>query len=165
MTHISSITSRRRRIAFVQACWHRDIVDNCKAAFLSTMLELGYQADDLHCFEVPGVFEIPLCLKRLIASEEFDAVVAAGLIVDGGIYRHEFVSTAVIDSLMQLQLQTGTPVISAVLTPQRFHESDVHHAFFLEHFKVKGREAAHACHQTLDTLQRVEASLTSRGTR
>lgn len=129
------------------------------------MLELGYRADDLQCFEVPGVFEIPLCLKRLIASEEFDAVVAAGLIVDGGIYRHEFVSTAVIDSLMQLQLQTGTPVISTVLTPQHFHESEVHHAFFLEHFKVKGREAAHACHQTLDTLQRVEASLTQRGTR
>ena len=36
----------------------------------------------------------------------------------------------------------GVPVLSVVLPPQNFHESDEHRQFFLEHFKVKGREAA-----------------------
>lgn len=65
--------------------------------------------------------------------------------VDGGIYRHEFVAAAVIDGLMRVQLDASLPVLSCVLTPIRFHDSGEHRAFFLEHFKVKGAEAARAC--------------------
>lgn len=64
-----------------------------------------------------GAFEIPLHTRRLAESGSYDAIVAAGLVVDGGIYRHEFVAEAVIGGLMQVQLETGVPVISAVLTP------------------------------------------------
>ena len=44
------------------------------------------------------------------------------LVVNGGIYRHEFVSDSVISGLMQVQLATEVPVISAVLTPQESEE-------------------------------------------
>ena len=81
--------------------------------------------------------------------------IAAGLVVDGGIYRHEFVSEAVIGALMRLQLDLEIPIISAVLTPQHFHEHEDHRRFFHEHFKVKGREAAQACAQTLANIERV----------
>lgn len=145
-------SNRRLRIAFVQACWHREIVDNCKTAFRACMHALGYTSAELDFFEVPGVFEIPLTAKRLIEGSGYAAVVAAGLVVDGGIYRHEFVSSAVIDGLMRVQLDTGVPVFSAVLTPHHFQPTPEHQAFFLEHFKVKGAEAARACHQTLQVF-------------
>lgn len=145
--------TRRHRIAFVQACWHREIVDNCKTAFHDCMHGLGYSEAELDFFEVPGVFEIPLTAKRLIERGEYGAVVAAGLVVDGGIYRHEFVSSAVIDGLMRVQLDTGVPVFSAVLTPHHFQPTPEHQAFFLDHFKVKGAEAARACHQTLQAFE------------
>ena len=63
-------------------------------------------------------------------------------VVDGGIYRHEFVADAVIGGLMRVQLDTGVPVISAVLTPHHFHEHETHRAFFFEHLETKGAEAA-----------------------
>jgi 6,7-dimethyl-8-ribityllumazine synthase len=85
-------------------------------------------------------------------SGRYSAVVAAGLVVDGGIYRHEFVAEAVIGGLMRVQLDTGVPVISAVLTPHHFHEHQTHQAFFSEHFVVKGVEAARA---TADTIAAV----------
>ena len=66
-------------------------------------------------------------------------VVAAGFVVDGGIYRHEFVADAVIAALMRVQIDTEVPVISAVLTPQRFHEHEEHARFFREHFLRQGR--------------------------
>ena len=75
----------------------------------------------------------------------YDAVVAAGLVVDGGIYRHEFVATAVLNGLMQVQLETGVPVLSVVLTPQQFHEHTTHHEFFAQHLALKGQEAAQTC--------------------
>jgi 6,7-dimethyl-8-ribityllumazine synthase len=99
-------------------------------------------------FEVPGAFEIPLKAKFLSATGDYAAIVAAGLVVDGGIYRHEFVASAVIDGLMSTQLASGVPVFSAVLTPQDFL-AEGRPEFFAEHFVTKGREAAEACATTL----------------
>ena len=45
---------------------------------------------------------------------------AAALIVDGGIYRHNFVAAAVVDGFMRVALDTGVPVLSISLTPRHF---------------------------------------------
>ena len=140
------------RIAFIQSCWHKDIVDQCRLAFVDEMVCLGCAADRIDLYEVPSVFEIPLEAKLLAASGRYAAIVASGLVVNGGIYRHEFVSEAVISGLMQVQLATEVPVISAVLTPQAFHEHEEHRRFFREHFLIKGAEAASACWRTLANL-------------
>jgi 6,7-dimethyl-8-ribityllumazine synthase len=145
-------SSTRPRIAFVQACWHREIVDQCKTSFLQSIQQYGYTSEDVDLYEVPGAFEIPLHAKRLAQSGRYVGIVAAGLVVDGGIYRHDFVATAVINGLMQVQLETGTPVFSAVLTPHHFHGGAEHVGFFREHFLVKGAEAAHACADTIGKL-------------
>ncbi|MFM0169949.1 6,7-dimethyl-8-ribityllumazine synthase [Paraburkholderia sediminicola] len=150
-THTPS-SSRSRRIAFVEACWHKDIVDRCRTSFIAELAQAGYAESDCDFFEVAGAFEIPLQAKILAKSGKYAAVVCAGLVVDGGIYRHEFVGQAVISGLMQVQLETGTPVLSAVLTPHHFHSSEEHMNFFLAHFEVKGAEVARACIQTVETI-------------
>lgn len=144
-----------RRIAFVQSSWHKDIVDQGRVAFLEEIAQLGVERRVIDLFEVPGAFEIPLHAKLLARSGEYAAIVACGFVVDGGIYRHEFVADAVISGLMRVQLDTDIPVFSVVLTPQRFHEHEEHRRFFFEHFLVKGKEAAQACVRTLAALDRI----------
>jgi 6,7-dimethyl-8-ribityllumazine synthase len=146
-----------RRIAFVQSCWHKDLVDQIRTSFLAEAEQLGISESQIHCFEVTGAFEIPLHGKRLAESGSYEAIVAAGLVVDGGIYRHEFVAEAVISGLMRVQLDTGVAVISAVLTPHHFHEHETHRSFFFEHLETKGAEAARACVNTHDALERLPA--------
>ena len=140
------------RVAFVQSSWHKDIVDQCRVAFVSELRRLGIAETSIDFFEVPGAFEIPLQAKLLAKSGRYAAIVAAGFVVDGGIYRHVFVADAVIGALMAVQLETEVPVISAVLTPQRFHEHQEHVRFFREHFLVKGAEAAAACARTIGNI-------------
>lgn len=139
-------TSHAVRVAFVQSCWHRNIVDRSRDGFIG---EVGERAD-VEIFEVPGAFELPLHVRCLAETGRFDAVVAAGLVVDGGIYRHEFVADAVIGGLMQVQLETGVPVFTCVLTPQQFHEHEQHISFFEQHMVDKGREVAATCLATLE---------------
>jgi 6,7-dimethyl-8-ribityllumazine synthase len=147
------------RIAFVQSCWHKDIVDQCRRAFTAEIGKLGYGKSRIDFFEVPGGFEIPLQAQRLAKTGRYAAIVASGLIVDGGIYRHEFVAETVIAALMRVQLDTEVPVISAVLTPQRFHAHEEHQRFFREHFLVKGAEAAAACARTIENLRHVQQAV------
>ena len=146
-----------RRIAFVQACWHKEIVDRCRVSFTAEIAKHGFGEADVGFFEVPGSLEIPLHALLLAESRRYAAIVAAGFVVNGGIYRHEFVAEAVISGLMRVQLDTKVPVISAVLTPQHFHEHDEHKKFFYDHFVVKGAEAAAACAATIDKIGRLRS--------
>jgi 6,7-dimethyl-8-ribityllumazine synthase len=141
------------RIAFVQSSWHDTIVDRCRTSFAEEAAELGLAPGRVDFYRVPGSFELPLHAKRLARTGRYSAIVAAGLVVDGGIYRHEFVAKAVIDGLMRVQLDEDVPVISAVLTPHHFHEHDQHASFFSSHFEVKGKEAARACINTMQSLE------------
>jgi 6,7-dimethyl-8-ribityllumazine synthase len=143
------------RVALVQACWHREIVDRARDAFLQTLEGLGHASDRIDVFEVPGSLEIPLQAKRLAETGRYAAIVATAFVVDGGIYRHDFVSGTVIDALMRVQLDTGVPILSAVLTPQAYHDHDEHRRFFREHFRVKGEEVAHACARTIENLSAI----------
>lgn len=127
------------RYAFLKAGWHAEIVDQALAGFLEIIPQ-----EQVDVFEVPGAFELPLLAKRLAASGRYRAVAAAALVVDGGIYRHDFVAQAVVSGLMQAGLDTGVPVLSVSLTPHHYQETEHHRRIFRDHFVVKGREAAEA---------------------
>jgi len=132
------MTRDTQKYAFIKAAWHADIVDQALVGFRA---EIGNAQVDV--FDVPGAFEIPLVAQRL-AKQGYDAVVGAAFVVDGGIYRHEFVSQTVVEALMKVGLDCDVPVLSVVLTPQSYQETEAHNAFFAEHFVGKGREAARA---------------------
>ena len=157
---VPSVSAGGGRIAFVQSCWHKGIVDQCRLAFVTELARLGTADSWIDFFEVPGAFEIPLQSKLLAKSGRYVAIVAAGFVVDGGIHRHEFVADAVIAALMSVQIETEVPIISAVLTPQRFHEHQEHAHFFREHFLVKGTEAANACAKTIENIAGVRKLVT-----
>jgi 6,7-dimethyl-8-ribityllumazine synthase len=151
--------SKPQRVAFVQSAWHREVVAECRIAFLDEIETRHIARDRVDIFEVPGSFEIPLHAQLLAKTRRYTAIVAAGLVVDGGIYRHEFVSDTVIKALMDVQLRTEVPVFSAVLTPQQFHETAPHIEFFRKHFAVKGIEVAEACANTLLSLERLRSQV------
>lgn len=155
MTQIQLSDPSSVRIAFVQASWHKDLVDQVWGGFTDVAAEAGVAEDQIDRFAVPGAFEIPLHAKRLAESGKYDAVVAAGLVVDGGIYRHEFVAQAVIDGLMRVQLDSGVPVFSIVLTPHHFHEHAEHTNYFRAHLIQKGAEGARAALATLASLEQL----------
>lgn len=137
------------RIAFIKARWHADIVDQTLKGFEADMAEAGRKVA-IAAYDVPGAFEMPLLAKKLGETGRFDAIVAAALVVDGGIYRHDFVAQAVVTGLMDAQMATGVPTFSVSLTPHHFHESAIHRDFYFEHFVKKGAEAAKAVRMMAD---------------
>ena len=129
----------QQKFAFIKAGWHAEIVDQALIGFLELIPK-----NSVDIFDVPGAFEMPLLAKELASSGRYSAVAAAALVVDGGIYRHDFVAQAVVNGLMQAGLETGVPVLSVSLTPHQFQETEHHIGIFKEHFVIKGREAAKA---------------------
>lgn len=135
MTH----AQQTARYAFIKANWHGDVVAEALEGFCQL---IPREAVDV--YDVPGAFEMPLLARDLADSGRYAAVAAAALVVDGGIYRHDFVAQAVVDGLMRAGMDTGVPVLSVSLTPHQFQPTEHHHAIYKAHFVEKGREAAEA---------------------
>lgn len=140
------------RYAFIKAAWHADIVDQALEGFQAVI-----PATQVDVFIVPGAFELPLLARDLANTGRYAAVAAAALVVDGGIYRHDFVAQAVVDGLMRAGLDSGVPVLSVSLTPHHYQETPHHTAIFREHFVQKGQEAARAALSITETRRALAA--------
>ena len=141
------------RSGFIKAQWHADIVDRALEGFCALI-----PADQVEVFDVPGAFEMPLLARDLAQTGQYAAVACAALVVDGGIYRHDFVAQAVVDGLMRAGLDSGVPVLSVSLTPHHFQETEHHIAIYRDHFVQKGREAAKAALQIGEARARLAAA-------
>ena len=141
------------KVAIIKASWHRAIIDGF-ASGLTGHLEDHDKRFTVDTFEVPGVVEIPLFAQKLIGSGRYGMLVVTGLIADHGVYRHEFVASSVMHSIMKLQMSSGVPIIYGILTPQDF-ASEGREEFFKAHFVQKGIEAAQACITTAKNFHQV----------
>jgi 6,7-dimethyl-8-ribityllumazine synthase len=114
-------------------------------------------ASQIDVVDVPGAFEMPLMAQTLAKSGKYGAIICAAFVVDGGIYRHDFVASAVVDGLMRVGLDTGVPILSVSLTPHHYQETDHHNAIYRAHFVEKGREAASAALGVVAARQLLDA--------
>ena len=154
----SSFNLQNKRICFIHASWHMEIVEGLKDTFLQQASSFGLTKSQVDVVTVPGSLEIPLQAQLRAKTGLYDAVVVAGFVIDGGIYRHDFVAQTVLDSVMKIQLEQEMPIIYAVLTPHHFHDHTTHEAFFTNHLKQKGTEAANALYQTLKCCDEVPSA-------
>ena len=138
-TKRKEIMMTHTRYAFIKANWHSDIVDRALDGFQG-----AYPRRSGRCLRRPRRVRNAAAGPRSGPNRRYGAVACAAFVVDGGIYRHDFVAQAVVDGLMRAGMDTGVPVLSVSLTPHQYQETDHHNAIYRAHFVEKGREAAQA---------------------
>lgn len=144
-----------KKIAIIKAGWHNDVVDSAENSFKAAMKKANF-AGTVDVINVPGSLEIPLIGKKML-EQGYDMAIGMGFVVNGSIYRHEFVAQAVIDGIVNVSLQTGKPFLSVVLTPITFSEASKENAdYFINHMVIKGKEAANAALAMFDVLSDVK---------
>jgi 6,7-dimethyl-8-ribityllumazine synthase len=144
--------TRPHRIAFIQSVRHGELVEACRSAFIAEVAQHGIAERQVTVFEVSGAYEIPLHAQLLAKTGRFSGIVATALVVENGAFRHAYVANTVVNALMQVQLQTETPIFSAVLTPENFDGEAAQFDVFRQHLATRGTEVAQACLHTLSSL-------------
>ena len=104
------------RIGIVQARFNAHIGDRLRDGCMAELQRLGVVDDDIEVVTVPGALEIPLALKALAQSDEFDALIALGCVIRGETYHFELVCNESARGITQVQLDHMVPVANAILT-------------------------------------------------
>ena len=104
------------RVGIVQSRFNAPICDALRASCLAELERLGVAEQDVFVCAVPGALEIPVALRQLAQSQEFDALIALGAVVRGETYHFEVVSDRSAHGVMEVSLEYGVPIANAILT-------------------------------------------------
>lgn len=110
-----SSTSTEVRVAIVVSEFNYDVTYLMLQKALNHANFLG--AKVTYVVKVPGSFEIPLAVRRLLERDDVDAVVTLGAVIQGETKHDEVVAHQAARKIMDLAVQYGKPVTLGIIGP------------------------------------------------
>lgn len=104
------------RVGIVRARFNDAITSRLASACMSELDRLDVDPDEIKHVVVPGALEIPLALKVLAESGDYDALIALGCVIRGETYHFELVADLSGAGIQRIGLDHNIPIANAVLT-------------------------------------------------
>ncbi len=123
------------RIGIVRARFNDAITRKLAEACLAELERLEVDDGDIRLVSVPGALEIPVALKAMADSGDFDALIALGCVIRGETYHFELVCNESGAGVSRVALDHSLPVANAILTVETEEQA-------WARAEEKGRDAA-----------------------
>ncbi|WP_111498201.1 MULTISPECIES: 6,7-dimethyl-8-ribityllumazine synthase [Marinobacter] len=104
------------RYALVVGRFNAFVVESLVDGAIDTLRRYGIAEDDITVVRVPGAYEMPLAVKRVAETGEYDAIIALGAVIRGGTPHFDYVAGEASSGLGAVSLDTNVPVAFGVLT-------------------------------------------------
>jgi 6,7-dimethyl-8-ribityllumazine synthase len=104
------------RVGIVRARFNEAITLKLAEACLAELERLDVERGDIKHVNVPGALEIPIALKAMADSGDYDALVAIGCVIRGETYHFELVANESGAGVMRVALDHQLPIANAILT-------------------------------------------------
>lgn len=127
------------RFAIVVSRWNHALTSRLAAGAVAALKSVNAADDEIETFYVPGAFELPLACLKAAQTEDFDAVIALGVVIRGDTPHFEYVTGQAAAGIMQASMDTGVPVMFGVITADNMEQADKRSG---EKADNKGYEAA-----------------------
>ncbi len=115
--------AEKLRFGIVVSEWNTKITNGLFQGAQDTLLECGAKPENIVRWDVPGSFELTYGCKKMIATQEVDAVIAIGSVIQGETKHFDFVCSATAQGIKDLNVQCDTPVIFCVLTDNTLQQA------------------------------------------
>lgn len=142
------------RIGIVMARFSIDIGDGLLSSCTAALVKNGVAKKDMRIVTVPGALEIPLALKAMAISGQYDALVALGAVIRGETYHFEIVSNESARGITDVQLETGMPVANGILTTENDAQAEAR-------MQQKGLDCALAAIEMANLMKRLKLAAES----
>lgn len=104
------------RYGIAVARFNSFIVDKLLDGAIEALQKHGVMDRDITIVRVPGAYELPVAVKKMAASENYDAIIALGAVIRGGTPHFEYVAGECVKGLSHVSMDSGLPIAFGVLT-------------------------------------------------
>ncbi|MFM2369048.1 MAG: hypothetical protein RL619_1348 [Bacteroidota bacterium] len=111
------------RFGIVVSEWNDSITEGLYKGAIEALLENQVPAQHIIRWNVPGSFELIYGSKKMLQTQNVDAVIAIGCVIQGQTKHFDFVCEGVTQGIKDLNVQTDIPVIFCVLTDNTMQQS------------------------------------------
>ena len=111
------------RFGIVVSEWNDTITEGLYNGAIEAFLENQVPANHIIRWNVPGSFELIYGSKKMLQTQNVDAVIAIGCVIQGQTKHFDFVCEGVTQGIKYLNVQTDIPVIFCVLTDNTMQQS------------------------------------------
>jgi 6,7-dimethyl-8-ribityllumazine synthase len=111
------------RIGIVVSEWNSNITEGLKNGALKALLENSVREENIVVWDVPGTFELPFASKHMLQTQDVDAVIAIGSVIQGETKHFDFVCSGTAQGIMDLNIHGDVPVIFCVLTDNTMQQA------------------------------------------
>jgi 6,7-dimethyl-8-ribityllumazine synthase len=111
------------RFGIVVSEWNDSITEGLYKGAVEALLENQVPAQHIIRWNVPGSFELIYGSKKMLQTQNVDAVIAIGCVIQGQTKHFDFVCEGVTQGIKDLNVQTDIPVIFCVLTDNTMQQS------------------------------------------
>ena len=105
-----------RRFAVAGSRFNEQVTTKLVDGALDCLVKHGVKLDDIDVVWVPGAWELPSVVERLLASDRYDGVVAVGAVIRGETPHFDFVAGEAARGLAELQREFNVPIGFGLLT-------------------------------------------------
>ena len=140
-TYEGDLQAKDLKFGLVAARFNDFFVSHLVDGAVDTIVRHGGSADNIALAWVPGSYEIPFAVKKMLDSKKYDAIIAMGVVIQGATPHAGYINNEVAKSLAQLGMESGTPVTYGMITADNIEQA-------IERSGTKagnkGADAAHA---------------------
>jgi 6,7-dimethyl-8-ribityllumazine synthase len=111
------------RFGIVVSEWNPNITEALAKGAVEAFIENGALEENIITWDVPGSFELIYGAKKMVETQNLDAVIAIGSVIKGETKHFDFVCDGVTQGIKDLNIQQNTPVIFCVLTDDTMEQS------------------------------------------
>lgn len=108
--------AKKFRFGIVVSEWNPEITRNLQKGAIETLIDCGATENNIISWDVPGSFELVYGCKKMLQSQQVDAVIAIGNVIQGETKHFDFVCDGVTQGIIDLNIKYDVPVIFCVLT-------------------------------------------------
>lgn len=115
-TYQGKLQAKGLKIGVVVSRFNQFISERLLEGALDALQKLGADEKDISVYKVPGSFEIPVVVKKLVRAKKADGIVCLGALIRGDTPHFDFLSAEVTKGLAQIAMDEGVPVSFGILT-------------------------------------------------
>ncbi len=117
------ISGKGLRLAIVASKFNKLITDKLLDGALNLLRQVDTYEEDIEIFWVPGSFEIPVTVDKILESKKYDAVICLGTLIRGETPHFEFIATHVTKSILDLSIKYKIPITFGIITANTLEEA------------------------------------------
>ena len=111
------------KVAIINSRFNHIITDRLVEGAKDCFIRNGGDVKNLDLILVPGAFEIPFALDKILASNKYDAVCCVGAVIRGDTPHFDYISAEATKGIATVALKYAKPISNGLLTTNTIEQA------------------------------------------